>query len=92
MTENKPSLSDKLKSLGVKKGNSLPTPPKVDSRSIDSVVAGSFVPTPRGEVFVSEQTYPLDYIYGTSPLTSALPLSHISQWAKDPEIEKLPLS
>ena len=92
MTKNKPSLSDKLKSLGVKKGNSLPIPPKADSRAIDSVVAGNFVPTPRGEVFVAKQTYPLDYIYGTSPLTSTFPLSHISQWAKDPEIEKLPLS
>ncbi len=92
MTDNKPSISDKLKSLGVKKANTLPTPPKVDSHSIDSVVAGSFVPTPRGDVFIAQQTYPSDYIYGEAPLVSTFPLSHISQWAKDTQISKLPLS
>ena len=92
MTDNKPSLSDKLKSLGVKKGSTLPAPPKLDSHSINSVVAGSFAPTPRGDVFIAEQKYPSGYIYGSSPLTSTLPLAHIAQWAKDPEIEKLPLS
>jgi len=92
MTDNKPSISDKLKSLGVKKANTLPTPPKVDSHSIDSVVAGSFVPTPRGDVFITQQTYPSDYIYGEAPLVSTFPLSHISQWAKDTQISKLPLS
>ena len=92
MTDNKPSLSDKLKSLGVKKGSTLPAPPKLDSHSIDSVVVGSFTPTPRGDVFIAEQKYPSGYIYGSSPLTSNLPLAHIAQWAKDSEIDKLPLS
>ena len=91
-TDKKASLSDKLKSLGVKKGSTLPTPPKVDSHSIDSVVAGSFVPTLRGEVFIAEQIYPSEYIYGSSPLISTFPFSHIAQWTKDSEIEKLPLS
>jgi len=88
----KPSLADKLKSLGVKTGSTLPTPPKVDSFSIDSVVAGTFIPTPRGEVFIAEQTYPDGYIYGASPLTSSFPLAAMSQWAKDPQIEQLSLS
>jgi len=88
----KNSLTDKLKSLGVKTGTTHLAPPKADSQSIDSVVAGSFVPTPLGDVFISEQTYPSDYIYGASPLISPYPLSFISQWAKDPEIERYPLS
>ncbi len=88
----KPSLADKLKSLGVKTGTSHLAPSKVDSASIDSVVAGSFIPTPRGDVFIAEQTYPSNYIYGSSPLLSSFPLSFISQWARDPEVEKLPLS
>ena len=92
MADKKNSLADKLKSLGVKTGTTHLAPPKVDSHSIDSVVAGSFVPTPRGDVFIAEQTYPSDYIYGSSPLISPSPLSFISQWARDPEIEKLPLS
>lgn len=91
-TDKKTSMSDKLRSLGVRTGNTLPTPPKPDSRSIDSVVVGSFIPTPRGDVFAAEQTYPSDYVYGTAPIISASPLSHVSQWAKDPEIEKLPFS
>ena len=87
-----PSLADKLKTLGVKTGIPPRTQPQPDSQTIDSVVAGNFIPTPRGEVFVAEQMYPADYIYGSSPLISSFPLTHISQWAKDIEISNLPLS
>ncbi|MBK9924335.1 MAG: ribonuclease H-like domain-containing protein [Anaerolineales bacterium] len=91
-TDKKPSISDKLKSLGVKKGNALPAPQKPDSHSIDSVVAGRFSPTPRGDVFIAEQKYPADHIYGSSPLISSFPFSFISQWANDSQITELPLS
>ena len=86
------SVSDKLKSLGVGKGAAHLSKPKPDSHTIDSVVAGSFIPTHRGEVFASEQQYPKDYIYGSAPLVSAFTLSHISHWANDPAIEKFHLS
>ena len=86
------SVSDKLKSLGVGKGAAHLSKPKPDSHAIDSVVAGSFIPTHRGEVFASEQKYPKDYIYGSAPLVSAFTLSHISHWANDPDIKKLHLS
>ena len=86
------SISDKLKSLGVGKGTAHLSKPKPDSHTIDSVVAGSFIPTHRGEVFASEQKYPKDYIYGSAPLVSAFTLSHISHWANDPAIEKFHLS
>lgn len=92
MTSEKPSLADRLKTLGVKKGSTLPAPLKPDSRSIDSVVAGSYLPTPRGDVFIAEQVYPSNHIYGASPLLSASPLSLISQWANDPGIANRPLS
>lgn len=92
MTDKKNSLADKLKSMGVKQGATHLTPPKADSHSIDAVVAGSFVPTPRGDVFIAEQTYPADYIYGASPLVSSSPFSLIAQWANDPQIEQYPLS
>jgi len=88
----KKSVSDKLKSLGVKTGIPPLAQPKPDSHSIDAVVAGSFLPTPLGEVFASEQKYPKEYIYGEAPLLSAFPLSFISQWANDPVIEKIHLS
>ncbi|MEW6288122.1 MAG: ribonuclease H-like domain-containing protein [Chloroflexota bacterium] len=88
---DKPSLADKLKSLGVKTARALPTPPKPDSGSIDSVVAGSFLATPRGEVFVAEQTFSTAHLYGASPLLSSFPLALISQWANDPRLSALPL-
>jgi len=86
------SLSDKLKSLGVKMGSSLPPPPKPASQSIDSVVAGSFLPNQLGEVFVSENVYGQDYFHGNSSPIFSPSFSFISQWAKDPRISSLPLS
>jgi hypothetical protein len=86
------SLADKLKSLGVKTASSLPASPKVASHAIDSVVAGSFRATPRGEAFVAEQTFSKDYLHGkTSPYSSfSLPL--ISEWANDVRIAELPIN
>ena len=86
------SVADKLKSLGVKKGVTHLAPPKTDSFSIDSVVAGSFSPTPRGDVFIAEQVFRRDHQYGSSSLLSSLPLSLISQWANDERISSLPVS
>ena len=81
-----PSLADKLKSLGVKTGTSHLAPPKPASHTIDSVVAGSFRATPRGEAFVSEQIFAEDYLHGKVSHLSTFPLSLISQWANDPRI------
>lgn len=88
----KPTISDKLKSLGIGKGTTHLAPPKPAQPSIDSIVAGSFLPTPRGDVFAAEQTYPKDYIYGASPILSSLPLSFISQWANDSQVSSLSVS
>jgi uncharacterized protein YprB with RNaseH-like and TPR domain len=87
-----PSLADKLKSLGVKTANTLPSKPKPESRSIDSVVAGSFFSSPLGETFVAEQVYDSTYLHGNFSLQSAFPLSFISQWGRDPRIEQLPIT
>lgn len=86
-----PSLADKLKSLGVKTANTLPTPPQPERQSIDSVVAGSFIATPRGEAFVTEQVFEQDYFHGGISPYSAFPLSIISQWTKDPRVAELPI-
>jgi uncharacterized protein YprB with RNaseH-like and TPR domain len=86
------SVSDKLKSLGVKTGAANLRPPKPKSLyEIDSVVAGAYHPTPLGDVFVAEQSYPSDYVYGSSPLISPSPRSLISQWSNDPRVADLPL-
>jgi len=87
-----PSLADKLRSLGVKTTNTLETKPKLESHTIDSVIAGSFIPTPRGDAFVTEQVFDSSYSHGNLPILSSFPLSFISQWAKDPRMEQLPIS
>lgn len=89
-----PSLSDKLKSLGVKTGTQhIPQPaPKTDSHTINTVVQGSFVPTARGEAFVSEQVFNADYLHGSVSHLSSFPLSIIAQWADDSRIADLPIS
>jgi uncharacterized protein YprB with RNaseH-like and TPR domain len=87
------SVADKLKSLGLNVGTSQLAQPKIESRyEIDSVVAGAFHPTPRGDIFIAQQSYSSDYIYGSSPLISPSPLSLISQWANDSRLAELPLS
>jgi hypothetical protein len=92
-SSQKPSLADKLKSLGLKTGVTDLAPPKPKSPyEIDSVVAGAFHPTPRGEVFIVEQTYLPDHHHGISPILSSLPLSLISQWAGDAQISDLPIA
>jgi uncharacterized protein YprB with RNaseH-like and TPR domain len=86
------SLADKLKSLGVKTGSEILTPPKVDSHSIDSVVAGSFRPTPRGDAFVAEQIFDEDYLHGNVSHLVRSPLSLISEWANDVRIAELSIN
>lgn len=89
---DKPTLADRLKSLGVKKGIPPLSPGEPDSPAINLVVAGGFLSTPRGEVFVAEQTFSQEYHYGNSTLLSSFPLSLVSQWANDPLLSTLSLS
>jgi len=87
------SFADKLHSLGVKTGTAHLAPPKPGSRyGIDSVVAGSFLSTPLGDVFAASQSYTAEYRHGLSSLLSDFPFSVISQWARDRRISDLDLS
>lgn len=87
------SLADKLKSLGaLKPARDLPQPEIKQGNEIEVVLPGSFIPTPLGDVFVLEQSFQSDYLHGSAPILSSLPLALISQWANDPRIGKLPLS
>jgi uncharacterized protein YprB with RNaseH-like and TPR domain len=92
MDSANPTLADRLRTLGVKKGIPPLSQGKSDSPSIDAVVAGTFHLTARGEVFVAEQAFPQDHAYGASVLLSSFPLSLISQWASDEKISGLPIS
>jgi len=78
------SLSEKLKSLGVKIGaRDLPPPRRRDPYPIERVVPGRFQETPRGEVYIVEQRYPLDHRQGRSPLGVTASLQVIAEWARE---------
>jgi hypothetical protein len=90
---SKQTLSDRLKMLGVRQGPANLAPPKAKSPyGVDSIVAGAFLPTRRGEVFVVEQAYTPDYHHGLSPIVCSRPLALMSQWANDPRLSEIPLS
>lgn len=86
------SLAERLKSLGINTGAQLAPPKPKIPYAVDSVVAGAFLPTGRGEVFVAEQSFTPDYRHGIAPILCSLPLSLISQWANDPRLAAMPLS
>lgn len=87
------TLADKLKLLGVKTGLTDPAPPKpAATYEIDSVVAGAYHPTPRGDAFVVEQSFTPEHRHGLAPILCASPLALISQWANDPRLAEIPLT
>src|SRR5512134_274113 len=86
------SVSDRLKSLGVRVGTTQLPPPKPRSPyEIDSVVAGAYHPTPLGDIFIADQSYSCDFVYGCSPLISPSPRYLIAEWSNDPRMADLPL-
>lgn len=90
----KPSLTEKLKALGVKLGAAdlqpaSPTP--AAGLPVHSIVDGRFVSTRRGEMFVAEQVFPADYRHGQTPLTGAVPLDEVAAWAQIPSLAETPL-
>lgn len=88
-----PTLSEKLKSLGVKTGTEgLPAPVKDESRGIASVLAGSVLTTGLGDTFVYEEHFAGDYRHGLAPIRLEVPLTIVSAWAADPRLSSLDLS
>ena len=82
-----PSLSDKLKSLGVQIGTKDIQPRKKQHKyPIEKVIDGRFVETPYGQSFVVENLYPQDYHQGQTPLNLSAPLNTIAAWIADPRL------
>jgi uncharacterized protein YprB with RNaseH-like and TPR domain len=87
-----PSLSDKLKALGVKTGAAeLPPPPSPTSHDIGSVLAGMILATDMGETFVYEERFAPDHRHGHAPIRPAVSLDIISAWAADGRLGALPI-
>jgi len=95
MTEpSKPTIADKLKSLGVRIGAADIQQGKMKTRMdvpIQSVVEGRFISTRQGETFSYEKNYPPDYRHGSTPLRTSVPLATIAQWARDTRLNDIPI-
>jgi uncharacterized protein len=89
---DKPSLSDRLKSLGVKVGAvQLPTPQPEARYQIDSVVTGNLISTPAGEIYVHEERFAADYRHGLVPIQLQASLNVMAAWAGDARLRDLPI-
>jgi len=87
-----PSLSDRLKALGVKTGAAdLPKPDRLVQYGIDSVMSGTILPTELGETFVYEERYAADHRHGHAPIRPDAPLTIVCAWAADDRLRELPI-
>ncbi len=87
--DNKASLSDKLKSLGVKVGaRDLPPPnPRHVAYAIERVLPGGrFEATPYGQIFVVETRYSPEYRHGRAGLHLSASRQMVAEWARDGRI------
>ena len=78
-----PSLTEKLKSMGVHLGAQEPPAPKKSKNTpIEKVVPGHYEVTEFGEIFLSENHFPLDHHHGNVKLNSDYNPIRIFEWAK----------
>lgn len=82
-----PTLSDRLKSLGVKVGaKDLPPPRPGKTYPVEEIVAGRFIDTGNGSTYLIEQDFPSDYIHGQIGLRIATRPLTLAEWAGVVEI------
>lgn len=88
-----PSLSEKLKSLGVSVGaENLPIPEReTNPNRLEDVLPGAWWETPLGDAFVVEKRYPADFRQGDVPLRPTASFDALAAWAKEPALPDLPL-
>jgi uncharacterized protein YprB with RNaseH-like and TPR domain len=87
-----PSLSEKLKSLGVKVGAAdLPKAPnRVEHTSLEKMISGRAQATHAGETYVVEQVYSQHLPHGQTALQISAPLDTMADWTGDQRIRSLP--
>jgi len=77
------SLSDRLKSLGVRLGaQDLPRRDAKPLYSIDQVLSGQRRATALGDTFIVETFYPADYRHGSVGLSYTTSLKMIAEWGR----------
>lgn len=83
-----PSLSEKLKSLGVQIGAQNVSPSKSSNPyTIEKALNGHSLETRFGETFVIEENYPAEYRHGRGALFNNAPYRVLAQWARDKRIQ-----
>ncbi len=84
-----PSLSDKLKSLGVKVGTQGITPKEARSPyTIEQVVPGRLQATQAGDAYIVESWYPVEYQHGHTSLQGMGPLDLLAEWTGETRIRQ----
>lgn len=87
-----PTISERLKSLGVQIGSQGISPSHRPARfPIDQVVEGRIIDTTYGQSFVAEQHYPLEHHHGLTPLRLTASLQRISSWLGIPSVASMEL-
>ena len=83
-----PSLSDKLKSLGVHVGPGEITPPPPKKQALlDEVLGGSLEQTAHGEVYLIQSLYPPHFQVGQKSLLASPALALLAAWSGEPRIK-----
>ncbi len=85
-----PSLSDRLKSLGVQVGAEELKPQQARRfQSVRDNLGGDVLQTERGEAYVVSERYPAEHRIGSAPLWGPAPLDMLASWAGEPVIAGL---
>jgi uncharacterized protein YprB with RNaseH-like and TPR domain len=90
----RPSLSEKLKALGVKvgAGTLVPAPSQAEAPvPIGSVLEGRSLQTRLGETFLTEQVYGPEHRHGQAAIRPETPFTLLASWAREPRFLDLPL-
>jgi uncharacterized protein YprB with RNaseH-like and TPR domain len=82
-----PTLSEKLKALGVNVGTQNIAPPEARRyQSIERVLNGHTYETPIGETFIIKKAIPIGDVHGRFNMEITAPFQTVAQWAKDKRI------
>jgi uncharacterized protein YprB with RNaseH-like and TPR domain len=85
-----PSISDKLRSLGVEVGaENLPLPSPRRSYSLENILGGQPLQTQQGETFVVEERYPTGSAHGHASLQIKAQLHALAEWAGEAQVGEL---
>ncbi|MBN1148432.1 MAG: ribonuclease H-like domain-containing protein [Anaerolineales bacterium] len=86
-----PSISDKLKSMGVQSGARHLEPPRPRGvSSLEAILGGQPLQTRQGETFVVEARYPVGERRGQLEMQIDAPLHALAEWAGEERLRRLP--